>query len=58
MNKATPIPDTVQRRANGSIEIASCAKCGGKITRALGLRGTLPWWHAETARVYCAERKA
>lgn len=56
MNKATPIPDSIHRIANGSMENATCLPCGGKITHSVAGRPT-PWWHVKTARVYCAEGK-
>jgi hypothetical protein len=59
MSKATPIPDTIERRPGG-IEKASCIPCGGKITRGINMwngQSTLPWWHVATGRIVCMESR-
>jgi hypothetical protein len=55
MNKATPIPDSIHRIDNGSIEKATCLPCGGKITRSVS-GYILPWWHIETKSTRCAQK--
>lgn len=58
MNKATPIPDSIHRIANGSMEKATCLPCGGRITRAKfhGEDAWFAWWHVETGRTLCGEK--
>lgn len=57
MNKATPIPDSIHRIANGSMENATCLPCGKKITHST-FKISGAWWHVETGRTSCAEGKA
>lgn len=52
--KATPIPDSIDRRPGG-IDKASCGLCGSRITRSVALGQSLPWWHIDTMLIYCTE---
>ena len=56
MNKATPIPDTIQIIPNGTLETAVCRPCGKKITRARAFHGPfrMPWWHVHSMLSSCA----
>ena len=59
MNKATPIPDTLEERP-GFLDCATCLHCGGHITRTRVVQiesGGYPWWHVINARVICGEKK-
>lgn len=58
MNKAAPIPGTIEKR-QGGIEVALCAQGDGMIFRSNSEYNDvpLPWVHAETGYVSCSKDK-